>query len=191
MASKLLALIVFFTIAAGGSQMAKAQSVDFSCPKAGTVEVRDTWQTRRYLGTSNDDPYVCKVMDPWGKVHSWLFNYWQVDDQFKGEGPRKAFIALLSGSQKTVTYEYEHPVSRQLNHTTWTFLRHETLTVEGKPFDTMVFSIFNRNNWGWWYNTTRWFDPKDGLWMKNELGLLHGAIRGAPGFKDVSVTFPQ
>ena len=117
-----------------------------------------------------------------------------MDHQFKAEAAREAFIALLSGHQKTVTFDWESASSRNLYHETWTILRHETLTVSGKPVDTIVFSrTKHAKRGGGWFNSTRWLTVKNGLWIKNELGLHNGGLSGgvAPTFTDVSVTFPQ
>ena len=193
MTSKLLALTVLFMAVAGGSQMAKAQSVDFSCPKAGTVEVRNAAWTVRSAGASADDPFVCHS-DAYGKMGSLLFNFFEVDDQFKAETAREAFIALLSGHQKSVTFEFTN-AERVLHRDTWSLLQHETLTLDGKSFDTIVFSVRRQNpqdKFGRKGDFTLWLDHKTGLWLKNEYRLLAGTTPGTLyyNYKDVSVTLP-
>jgi hypothetical protein len=200
MDSRLLVFTALCMVAAGESQMAKAQSVDFSCPRAGTVVIgQDTDAVRawtvRYAGVSNDDPYVCNRVDSFGKVHSRLFNYFAMGDQFDPKVAQEALISLLSGSQKSVTFEYIWAVNRARYRETWTFLRHETLTVDGKPFDTIVF--FKRTHdltgpYGWTGDYTLWFDPKNGLWLKSELHILAGTTINSLGnnYKAVSVTLP-
>ena len=116
-----------------------------------------------------------------------------MDDQFKAEAAREAFIALLSGSQKSVTYEFVEASSRLQLRETRTLLRHEILTVDGKPFDTIVFSRRSHNVHDVWVGDyTLWLDPRNGLWLKSEYrhiaGQLHGTLGG--NYKDVSVTLP-
>ena len=196
MASKLLALTALFMIAAGESQMAQAQSVDFSCPKAGTVEIRPSF-TIQYTGPSLTDPYMCNKIDGWGNKQTLLFNYVDVTDADR-QSARGALIALLSGREKTVSYDYISPIgltSRQ----TWTRLRHETLTINGQPVDTIVFEQHMqrigpyRGDAPWAGDYLHWLDPKTSLWVKGEFHLISGAFNGGAAYatyQDVSVTLP-
>jgi hypothetical protein len=196
MASKLLALTALFMIAAGGSQMVEAQSVDFSCPKPGTVEIRPSFKIQ-YTGSSDTDPYMCNKIDGWGKKQTLLFNYLDVTDADR-QAARGAFIALLSGREKTVSYDYISPIgltSRQ----TWTRLRRQTLTIGGKPVDTIVFEQQMqrigpyRGDAPWAGDYLHWLDPKTSLWVKGEFHLISGAYNGGAAYatyEDVSVTLP-
>lgn len=201
MSPKLLVLVVLWMAAAGENQMAKAQSVDFSCPRTGTAETRartDVVQqtTWRYIGVSDYDPYVCNRVDSLGQKQSFLFNYLQVNEHEKEEGAREAFIALLSGSQKSITYEWFSPLNRKQFHEEWTILRHETLIVDGKPFDTIVFSRRSHTINGVWVGDyTLWLDPKSGLWLRSEYRILAqaGGIAAtlSANYKDVLIALAQ
>jgi DNA-binding winged helix-turn-helix (wHTH) protein len=164
--------------------------VKFTCPRAGTIEVRPVG-TIRHAGPSASDPYVCNSLDFWGKPQASLFNLYEVNSTDTAAA-RKALIALLSGSATSVSYDFT-TVSRQLRHVTWTFLRRETLTVEGKTFDTIVFDEKSENSIHTWAGDhVRWFDPKSGLWLKCEFRLIYGTFQGwtYDNYQDVSVSVP-
>ena len=196
MTSKLWALTALFMVAAGGSQMAEAQPVDFRCPKPGTVEIRPSFNIQ-YLGPSDADPYMCSTIDGWGKKRMLIFNIIAVHDADR-QATRDAFIALLSGREKTVSYDYISPIgltSRQ----TWTRLRRQTLTIDGKPIDTIVFEQQMqrigpyRGDAPWAGDYLHWLDPKTSLWVKGEFHLISGAFNGGATYatyQDVSVTLP-
>jgi hypothetical protein len=199
MTSKVFALTLFCMIMTGVSHMAEAQPVDFSCPKVGTAVVgRNTdnnggWETR-YAGASKDDPYVCNRVSSNGKIYGRLFNCLPLDGDSNAEAARKALIALLSGSQNSVTFEFEN-VFRAQESETWTLLRHETLLVGGRSFDTLVFSrtvklehrMYPREG-----NFMLWLDPKNGVWLKSEFNLVAGPTQGWVGlnFEVLAVTLP-
>jgi hypothetical protein len=166
---------------------AAPQPVKFTCPKAGTVEVRP-FGTIRHVGPSASDPDVCNWIDFWDKPRASLFNLDSVNDTDKAT-VHKALIALLSGSTTSVSYDFTTEFGK-LRHLTWTFLRRETLTVGGKTFDTIVFDEKSEDpshTWGGDY--VWWFDPKNGLWLKCEFRLLFGPFKDATyaNYQDVSV----
>jgi DNA-binding winged helix-turn-helix (wHTH) protein/TolB-like protein len=167
------------------------QPANFTCPKAGTVEVRPLG-TIRHTGPSASDPYVCNRLDIWGKPRASLFNLYAMDEAGKAVA-RKALFALLSGSKTSVSYDFTTD-SGKSRHVTWTFLRRETLTVDGKTFDTIVFDERSEDpdhSWGGDY--LWWFDQKDGLWLKSEFRLLSGQFQNVTyaNYQDLSVSVPE
>jgi hypothetical protein len=136
-----------------------------------------------------------KSVDFRGKADSLLFNYFPVNDQYKAEDARNGFSALLSGRLKSATFEFTSAWNRHLIRDTWTFLRRETLIVDGKPFETIVFSrraFIVKSQGGWLGNFTLWLDPKNGLWLKSEFHLLNGTVDGTQwfNFRVLSVALP-
>jgi DNA-binding winged helix-turn-helix (wHTH) protein/TolB-like protein len=163
------------------------QPVTFTCPQAGTVEVRPLGKIR-HAGPSASDPDVCNWKDYWGKPRASLFNLYPVNDTDKA-AVHKALSALLSGRTTGVSYDFTAGTGN-LRHVTWTFLRHETLTVGAKTFDTIVFDEKSEDaNHRWGGDYVWWFDPKNGLWLKCQFRLLFGAFQNVAyaNYQDLSV----
>jgi hypothetical protein len=193
MVARFWILITAFVMFGRCLSVAQAQPVDFTCPKAGTVEIRPLG-TIRDTGASTNDPYVCTSLGYAGKRFSLLFGI------YRTEGPdialiRPAMLELFSGRKTSVSFGFTNPDQVHLHHT-WTFLRRETITVAGKARDTMAFDLeiqAERRQGG--YNLLHalfWFDPMDGIWIKRQLHLISGTYQGnSPDYEDISIVVPE
>lgn len=171
-----------------GTGIAQAQTSEFACPKAGTVEERGSYKTQ-YTGAAASDPYVCNSTDTWNKPQALLFNFYRVQDVPVAE-VRPAMLDLLSGRKSTVT------VTTAAGGTeTWSVLRHEPVTVAGKTMDTIVLAQdrerFPNSMHPFHGQYVRWLDAKDGLWVRAELKVItgEGAMERKP-YRDSAITIP-
>lgn len=174
-----------------------AQPVDFACPKAGTVEERAV-SMQKYTGTSPGDPYICALLGRTGKPELRLFNLFplsEINNTAPATAPvRAGMLDLLSGRKTSVSFP--HTASNgYIQQETWTFLRKEPYTVNGKTFDTIVFDqevkSDPRGRSDFHGHYTQWVDPKAGLWLKSDLSVISGSTNMYPqAYRDHAITLP-
>jgi hypothetical protein len=107
-------------------------------------------------------------------------------------------LDLLSGRKASVSFSYidsDGSVTQQM----WTFVRKEPLAINDKTFDPNVFDqqVLGETGQGRAaQHYIRWLDPKTGLWLKVDFGVLSGnRNKGAhatyvEGYRDRSITPP-
>ncbi len=89
---------------------------------------------------------------------------------------------VLPTSRKvSVSFPYT-AVNGYIQQETWTFLRKEAVSLDGKAFDTLVFArdIVSdpRGRSDFHGHYTQWLDPKTGLRLKSD----HTVVSGSAGF---------
>jgi hypothetical protein len=175
---------------------AHAQSADFTCPKAGTVEQRAV-STYTYNGAS-PDPAICMVTNRVGKPELRLFNLYLLSDinnNAAALSPIRAGMSdILSGRKTSVTYP-AMASNGYIESETWTFARKESLKVEDKTFNALVFdreiTSDPRGRSAFHGHYTVWVDPKAGLWLKVDLMGASGATNMYPvSYRVQKVTGP-
>jgi hypothetical protein len=168
--------------------LARAQPIDFSCPKPGTVEERGAYKTQ-YTGASPSDPYICNGSDSWNKPQTLVFNFYKPGD-IQGTDVRTGMIDLFAGRKTSVSVTLGAGGAE-----TWKILRREQITIAGKKLDTIVFDQererFPTSMHPFHGHYTRWLDAKDGLWVKAELSVISGelALERKP-YQDSAITLP-
>jgi hypothetical protein len=171
----LIALSMLTSIAATAS-IARAQPVEFDCPKAGTVATAGVYTTR-YTGDSAADPYVCNSLSPWNKPQALLFNFYAVDgmNAVPVSDTRSKLLDLFAGRRASVVVTTSRGTTD-----TWTILRHERVTIAGKTSDAIVLSqdrvrfLKSFHQFHGFYE--RWLDAKSGLWIRADLHLISGEM---------------
>jgi hypothetical protein len=112
---------------------------------------------------------------------------------------RNAFIIFLSVREKTASYDRTEVNEMTFRHT-WTVLRREILTIDGKPINTIALEedIQSGPNYKGYVPRQgyflRWLAPKDGLWVKAEFHLIQGSVIGVASYatyEDVAISQPQ
>jgi hypothetical protein len=171
---------------AAASTAAYAQSADFACPKAGTVEQRAV-STITYNGPSPSDPTICMITNRVGKPEQRLYNLFLLSDinnTASALAPMKAGLSdMLSGRKTSVTFP-GMASNGYIEKDTWTFVRKEPLTVGNKTFNTLVFdrevTADPRGRSTFHGHYMMWIDPAAGLWLKVELTGATGSTNMYP-----------
>jgi hypothetical protein len=173
-------------IYAAATTVAYAQSADFACPKAGTVEQRAV-STITYNGPSPSDPTICMITNRLGKPEQRLYNLFLLSDinnTASALAPMKAGLSdILSGRKTSVTFP-GMASNGYIETDTWTFVRKEPLNVGNKTFNTLVFdrevTADPRGRSAFHGHYMMWIDPAAGLWLKNELTGASGSTNMYP-----------
>jgi hypothetical protein len=181
---------------AATTTIAHAQSANFTCPKAGTVEQRPV-STIAYNGPSPSDPLVCMQTNRNGQAEQRLYNLFplsNLNDSAQTLAPMKAGMSdILSGRKTNVTFPYT-AFNGYILTDAWTFVRKEPLKVGDKTFNTLVFDREvtsdprARSNFHGHY--MMWVDPAAGLWLKSELSGATGAVHMYPQSYRVTAVTP-
>jgi hypothetical protein len=171
---------------AAATTVAHAQSADFTCPTAGTVEQRAV-STYTYNGASPSDPTICMVTNRVGKPELRLFNLFPLTELNSNAQTlatvRANMLDVLSGRKTSATFQRLAPRGSILQET-WTFLRKEPYSLDGKTYNTVVLDEDmkgdprERNDFHGHY--THWVDPKSGFWLKTELNVISGSTNYFP-----------
>jgi hypothetical protein len=185
------------TASATWGSVAQAQPTGFACPKAGTIEQRGSFKIT-YTGQSSGDAYTCARLDPWSKPEIRLFNLYTLSETNNtaaaNAGARAGMMDLLSGKKASVNFPYTS-FDGYSSQETWKFLGKEPVSLDGKTFDAMTFSLERvadpRGRSAFHGNYKQWLDPKTGLWVKSELTVVGGEIGKYPrSYTDTSITLP-
>jgi hypothetical protein len=171
---------------AAATTVAHAQSADFTCPKAGTVEQRAV-STYTYNGASPSDPTICLVTNRVGKPELRQFNLFPLTELNSNAQTlatvRADMLDVLSGRKTSTTFQRLAPRGSVLQET-WTFLRKEAYLLDGKTYNTIVLDEDMkgdpRNSADFHGHYTHWFDPRSGLWLKTELSVISGSTNQYP-----------
>jgi hypothetical protein len=178
------------SVAFGFAAHANAQPVPFACPKAGVVAEFGLGKIQ-YTGASPSDPTMCNRLNYKNEPDSRVFNFYPPEDSSNAT-IKSNLTELFSGRKASVTFDYTSP-TRYLSHETWKILRREQITIGGKPVDTVVFdreALYEGRNSNH-FHFVQWFDPKSGIWVKNESNVLGGQSNGMPPSYQVrSITGP-
>ncbi len=171
-----------------GAGLARAQSIDFACPKPGTVEERGAYVVH-YEGPSPADPYLCNVVGPWSKPRALLFNFFNPND-VEASDIRAAMADLFAGRTPGLTVRFKSGSTE-----TWTIVRREPVSIGGQSIDAIVFDVersrFPASRHPFHAHYTRWLDPKDGLWIKAEYsGVTGETAQERKPYQDTSIRFP-
>jgi hypothetical protein len=190
--SFLVASIAFVAAATGSN----AQAINYACPKAGTV-VQNGAYTFKFTGPSVSDPFICQLGSA-SKVQLRLFNFYALSDRINTSevnAPLRAAMAdLLEGRKNTVTVHYTNRLG-YVQTETWTFLRAEPYTVDGKTFKTIVFDhdlvADPRGTSRCHAHYVRWLDPETGIWVRSDLTVLGGQCGTYPqSYRVDAITVP-
>ena len=177
-------------VAVGFAAQASAQPVPFTCPKAGVIADFALGKIH-YTGASPSDPAVCNHLNYKNEPESRLFNFYPLEDS-SNAAVKSNLTELFSGRKPSVTFDYTSP-THYLSHETWKILRREQITIGGKPVNTVVFdreALYETRNANH-FHFVQWFDPKSGIWVKNESNVLGGQANGMPPSYQVrSITGP-
>ncbi len=173
-----------------------AQSADFACPKAGTVEQRAVSSTT-YNGPSPSDPTICMITNRLGKPEQRLYNLFPLSDinnNASALAPMKAGLSdILSGRKTSVTFPSTLS-NGYIEKDTWTFVRKEPLQVGNKTFNTLVLdreiTADPRGRSGFHGHYIMWIDPAAGLWLKSELTDASGNTNMYPQSSRVRTVTP-
>ena len=190
--------LIVWVILIGVSSACFAQPVAFACPKAGTVEVRGPY-IFKYTGPSSDDPYICTLIDPWGRPDHELFNIYRLSGRFDtaeaNAAAREGMLELLSGQKTSVRFEYTN-ANGTVDVQIWTMLRQERYQLNGKTYELIVFDnehiSDSRTNRSLHAHYIRWLNPEMGLWLKAELQIVSGGDtwHHPKPYVDTDITLP-
>jgi hypothetical protein len=152
-----------------------AMAQDFACPKAGAQEHQGVY-TWSYATSS--DPHICNAVDSWGKPKARIFNfYFNIFADYTRDEKAQLLAqmeSLISRRQSSVTITFDTKAVH-----VWTFVRDETILIDGKPIETMVVTQQTKKapnaQVPLAVTVTRWLDIKHGMWVKAHLDHLEGA----------------
>jgi hypothetical protein len=173
-----------------GVGVARAQPVEFTCPRAGVIEERALGRLQ-YTGAAAGDPLICNRFNYKNEPESRLFNFYELENSSNG-AVRGALTELFAGRKTSVSFDYTSP-RRYLSHETWSILRREQLNIGGKTFDTVVFDreTTYENRGAFHGHFVQWLSPKNGLWLRSETHFISGQVSGQPPtYQDQSITLP-
>ena len=144
--------------------------------------------TYTYAGVSARDPYFCTGTYD-NKPMAKLFNFY-MPEFAKAPNVCDSMVALMTGKQTSVTLTLESGSTE-----TWTVLRREPLTIDGKTYNTVVFGFdrqrFSNSRNPFHGKFTRWLDPANGLWLKATLDSVEGETKlEYQPYVDSAVTIP-
>jgi hypothetical protein len=182
--------IVAFVAYLAATTVSYAQPVAFACPKAGVVAEMGLGKIQ-FTGASPTDPTVCNRLNYKNEPESRLFNFY-LQEPSSNAAVKSALTELFAGRKASVAFDYTSP-THYLSHETWKILRREQITIGGKALDTVVFdreALYETRNANH-FHFVQWFDPKSGIWVKNESNVLGGQSNGMPPSYQVhSITGP-
>lgn len=169
---------------------ARAQPVNFACPRAGVIEERGLGKLQ-YTGAAPNDAFVCNRLNYKNEPESRLFNFYLLESS-SNAAVRAGLADLFAGKQASVSFDYTSP-TRYLSHETWKVLRREQVTIGGKALDTVVFDreTTYETRGAFHGHFVQWLEPKSGLWVKSETNVISGQVAGQPpSYQDHSITLP-
>jgi hypothetical protein len=173
-----------------GAGVARAQAVDFACPRNGVIEERALGKLQ-YTGAAATDPVVCNRLNYKNEPESRLFNFYLLENS-SNAAVKAGLSDLFSGRKTSVSFDYTSP-TRYLSHETWKLLRREQVTIGGKPLNTVVYdreTLYETRS-GFHGHFVQWLDPKNGLWVKSETNVISGQVSGQPQtYQDHAITLP-
>lgn len=154
----------------------RAQSPGFQCPKPGTVVSAASQATRTYHGADPSDPEVCLATNSVTGKERILFNYVSLPFYVPAEesAARLAMRGVFSGQLREGRYTYTALAGSTVGGATqapltrsrvWRRIGPETITVEGKSVDTVVFEQISTSS-GRDYVTRSNYDPNSGIWIR-------------------------
>jgi hypothetical protein len=150
-----------------------SQAAGFTCPNAGTVAQYQFGRVQ-YQGAAQSDPYLCALVNIYGKNVPLLFNFYgaRASDYSTIEN---ALVPLFAKQIKSASFVFQSTLNNGHELTeTWTFLRTEEITLSGRNISTDVLELRRQRKLGHSYDFrwTLWFDPVTGIWIKRELTAM-------------------
>ena len=149
----------------------QASRVEFRCPSAGTVVTTKSaisitdWTS---LGAEPTDPTLCLRKQGFTTTERYFGIYGQNTVGSSAAELKKAMMDIIAGTRTDFSFRYKLNQGEGWNfEDKWTRVGAETLTIDGKKIETLVFEQTQQNLTRPFKGTAKWWlDPLSGIVLK-------------------------